>query len=149
MKKWIVAASVLVAVAIATFAFIWLRIPDLEPKVKVVAVHSEKYNDTLYIKMMIWGVTWDHRIILVSESPDKSQDVFFHPDINREYIIKGWTRFFYRLECDTLQLYVDYRSDIPALFDSRIVVRQNVLTGSEMFDLSTNYEARGLKTVEW
>jgi hypothetical protein len=120
------------------------RFPEFRPVVTSVAIQSSDRADALYVKRMVWGLTSDHQVIVVSGSPQEE----FEPDPSKEYVYKGLSPFFYSYTTDTLTVYVRQRAEVPEQLSTRIHVFQVVLGNPEMMNLMETYHEKGLQKLE-
>ncbi len=111
------------------------------PDFTKIEFYSDKYDEAIYLKKQVWGLTGDHQIIVISESPKAK----FNDAIQKDYRYNGLSPFYYSFKHDTLTVYVRKISQVPQDFHSNIVVVQNELNNVEMHDLMEKYNELGLK----
>lgn len=144
MKLFII---VIVSLAVIVLAFLWCaytRLPDYKATISKVEIYSNNLDERIFIKEKVWGVSANHRVIVVSKSPEND----FQPNENCEYVFKGSLPFFYKFENDTLNLYVRRKSTVPEKLSTNIQINQIVLSNPEMMALMDNYGEKGLKTIQ-
>lgn len=103
-------------------------------------VFSELTNDTIYLKSKTWGLTSNHKIILIRNYFDED----FKYDSLHDIQIKGEDYIFYELKLDSLILYLEHPVDIPVNFSSKTKVKQVALKGSEFRNLFENHKSLGV-----
>ena len=91
MKKYIIVIGIFLLIFITFLLYLYFRLPDLGPKVSLVEIYSINFEENIYIKKKVWGLLGNDQVIVVSKSNESS----FEPDINREYVFKGLSPFFY------------------------------------------------------
>lgn len=96
----IFAASFIIAIAVAIYFF--SQLPYYDPDVKVIEIYSRTYDEKIYIKKEVRGITGGYSIIVISNSPDHN----FEKNKNTDYIYEGLTPFFYKFENGTLNVFV-------------------------------------------
>ncbi|NQX40646.1 hypothetical protein SAMN05421820_10450 [Pedobacter steynii] len=102
------------------------------------------HRDTLYLKKRIDG---NKEIIAISTS----SDLKFDPDSSSMFIYDvSSTSLFYKQTADSLIIYTNALSEIPAKFTSRVKISQIELSNPEMMDLMDNkyYMKMGLKKLD-
>ena len=144
MKTFISVIVILFLIIISFSLYVYLKVPNLEPKVSIVDVYSSNFWQKVYIKRKVWGITGNHEFTVVSKSGDES----FEPNEDNEYVYKGLSPIFYSFRDDTLNIYVMKESKKPTEMTTRIQVNQIVLTNPQMMNLMVNYKDKGLKKVE-
>lgn len=146
MRKPII-ISVLVVVLIA-FVIFYLSVPkkDYDVAVSIVELSSKTSNSKLFLKKKTWGMTGDGQVIIISDNGDKS----FELDSSRNYIFKGLSALYYKVENDTLSIYVAKTSSVPPNLKTSFIVKQTELENPDMIRLieNDNYKKQGLKIIE-
>jgi hypothetical protein len=102
------------------------------------------YRDTLYLKKRIEA---NKEIIVISTYSSLKSD----PDSSSMFIYDvSSTSLFYKQTADSLIIYTDVLSEIPAKFTSRVKISQIELSNPEMMDLMDNksYMKMGLKKMD-
>ncbi len=143
MKFFVIGGILIAALAIFFLWYALTHLPEFTPQFWQVGLYSDRFDEELFIKRKVWGITGDHQVIVVSKS--KTEE--FKPDEEREYVFRGLSPLFYRFESDTLKLYVTHAAKVPPNFDSRIHIEQVVLSNTEMMSLMENHERKGLKML--
>ena len=101
-------------------------------------------NKAIYIEASMWGLTGDHIQILLSGSPiivknqyDSTMDyIFFEPTI------------YYKQQGDTLIVYSPSLSKVPEKFNSKLVVKQLIISGyDDVKKFNNEYIGLGLKKI--
>ena len=117
---------------------------DHQPQILVEKIHSNYLNEDLFIKKISWGLTYDHSIIILSNSPNKS----IEPDSNSEYMF-SCSSIFYKLSNDSLLIFTSLKAELPLNFSSNIKVIQYKLENFEIMNLreNNNYKKKGLIMV--
>lgn len=144
MKKIYVITSLFVIFVIIIFLYLFMKIPDFEPKVTIVEIYSTRLDEKLFIKKKNWGITGDAQVIVLS----KLSSEIFEPDTNRELIFKGLSPLFYNFSNDTLNLYVTQKSEVPKGFSTNIIINQHLLTNPEIMKLMKDYKDKGFKKID-
>ena len=144
MKKFLITIIILASIVISIAVFFYASIPDLKPTFSTVEIRSDKFNEAIYIKKMVWGLTGDHLVIVISKSSSKE----FEPDSQKEIVFYGADYFFYKFVNDTLNLYVRAESSQPKDLKTNIKINQIELTNPQMMDLYKDYGIRGIKKID-
>ena len=93
---------------------------------------SAANGDAIYIKRLIWGLTSDNQITVISNSPDEINEI----DSIRDYVFKDLVPFVYKLESNKLIIYTMQPAREPSQFDSsKIRVIQTRVSNPEYMDL--------------
>ena len=141
---------ILLAVAILLIAFVvfYFSVPkkDYDVAVNVVELSSATTKSKLFLKRKNWGMTGDGQVIIISDNGDKN----FELDSFRNYVFKGLSALYYRIENDTLSLYVAKASPVPANLKTSFIIKQTELENPDMMRLieNDNYKKQGLKIIE-
>lgn len=101
------------------------------PTYRIIPILSQNKKSTIYIKTKNSGVIGDHQLTVVSTSPEKE----FEPDSTKEMIFKGLEPFLYKLNKDTLFLFVWEKSIIPENVRSKWIVKQTEIDNPKMMNL--------------
>lgn len=144
MKTILLILVVFLFVIVLVLIYIYVKLPGFKPEVTIIEIDSEQANEKIYIKRKVWGISADHRIVVISISPETD----FEPNPNQEYVYKGFSPIFYRFVNDTLELFVNKLANIPSKMPTEIKINQIVLSNSEMMSLMEDYEGRGLSLIE-
>jgi hypothetical protein len=144
MKTTLIIILILTGLLLTLLSYLYFNLPDYKPKVSIVSIYSERFDERIALKKKVWGVTGDHQVIVVSKSADDE----FQADENREYVFEGFLPLFYRFERDTLHLYVRKASKVPDAMPTKITINQVVLNNTEMIELAEKYRELGLKKIE-
>ena len=141
----LVGGIVLLFVALVVLYFSFPK-KGYDNNIEIIEISSPNNSSKLFIKKKTWGMTGDGQVIVVSNEGNN----IFEPDSTSEYIFKGLSPFLYKVEKDTLVLYVYQASQVPANLKSDFVVRQVELENSEMMKLmeNDNYKQQGLIIVK-
>ena len=89
---------------------------------------------SLYLKSNNWGLTYDHKITVISTD----SDLEFKSDSISEYIFYGFDGLIYKAENDTLKIYTRQLPKIPPKFESDVIV--------ELIEIKSNPEWGKMKT---
>ena len=118
---------------------------DNTPVVLVKKIYSPKLRDSIFLKKISWGLTYDNEIIVVSTSSSLS----IEPNPKKEYVFLT-SEIFYKVSNDSLYIYTSQSVKNPIYFKSRFRVIQKVLSNPEMMNLKgyENYKNKGLKVIE-
>ena len=145
-KEMIILLSV--AILLITYVVFYFLVPkkDYDVAVYVVELSSPTTKSKLFLKKKNWGMTGDGQVIIISDNGDKN----FELDSARNYIFNGLSALYYRIENDTLSIYVAKASTVPANLKTSIVVKQVELENADMMRLieNNNYKKQGLKIIE-
>jgi hypothetical protein len=122
----------------------WKRIKfDLfTPEVDMISIHSDRFEETLYIKRMVWGMTGDNQVIVISKSSRK--ETVTNP--NEEFVFQGLGAFYWKYSDDTLEIYYDSKFIPPARSSIKIFIRPIKLNNEKMSVLLNSYRNMGLST---
>lgn len=142
MKIILILIITIALIIVAILVYTYFVFPNLGPIVRTIEVKSSISQEKIYIKKKQWGLTGDAQVIVVSESSEEE----FEPNENTEYVYRGLLPFFYKFENDTLNLYVRKKSGIPNN-KFKVIINQIELTNSQMMELMTTYEQKGLKKI--
>ena len=143
MKTFILIIVILLLIIVAFLIYTYFRLPDYQPKVSIIEIYSSNFEEKIFIKRKVWGITGDDGIIVISKSSNKS----FEPNTDSEYVFAGLSPFFYSFRNDTLNIYVGKESKKPIEMNTRIKINQIVLTNPEIMKLMENYKEKGLNKV--
>ena len=144
MRTIFIVIAVLIFIGLGILMYLYFKMPDLKPSVSITKIYSETYDEFLYIKKKVWGITGDHQIIIISNTFKEG----FEANVKTDYIYEGLLSLLYKFKNDTLNLYVRKKSDIPSVFESKIIVIQNILSNAEMNELLKDYKEKGIKKVK-
>ncbi len=76
------------------------------------------YEDALYLKRKVWGISGNHQTMEVTTTLENSK-----PDNDSDsYIYKGVEKLIYKIEGDTLKLYSIQDPVLPKQFESSIPI---------------------------
>jgi len=139
----IVAGSLFIIFII--FVIIFLRsTPQWEPVISRIEINIPDLNESVYVTKKIWGVSYDHQIILISSQPKK--EVKYDPET--DYLYEGHSTLFYKVDGRDLKIYTRKRAHPPQHFDSEVNIVQIELDNVGMNKLKENYEKEGLKEIK-
>jgi hypothetical protein len=91
-------------------------------------IYFPKKMTSLYLKSNNWGLTYDHKITVISTD----SDLEFKADSISEYIFHGFDGLIYKVQNDTLKIYTRQQPEIPPKFESEINV--------ELIEIKNNTE---------
>jgi len=147
MKKILIIIGVVVIVSLLVFGLIFYNgfSEKHEPAISIKEVHSNTLNESIYLKKISWGLTYDHEIVVVSMSSDKKTE----PDSTKEFIFLS-SEIFYKVSNDSLYIYTASKVKEPINFNSKFKIEQVELSNPEMMDLRgyDNYKKQGLKMIQ-
>jgi len=141
---------IVLAVAILLIAFVvfYFSVPkkDYDVAVNVVELSSATTKSKLFLKKKNWGMTGDGQFIIISDNGEKN----FELDSSRNYVFKGLSALYYKIENDTLSIYVAKASPVPSNLKTSFVIKQTELENPDMMRLieNDNYKKQGLKIIE-
>jgi hypothetical protein len=102
-------------------------------KMEVFEISSEDRKNKIFIKRKVWGLTDDHQITVISNSPN---EIFLEPDSTTNYIYKGPQPFVYSVRGDTLIIFTMVPSTEPINFDSKgVYILQKRVSNPEYLNL--------------
>jgi hypothetical protein len=104
-----------------------------KPVSKKKQIYFPNEMTSLYIKSNNWGLTYDHKITVISTN----SDLEFKADSISEYIFYGFDGLIYKTQNDTLKIYSRQQPNIPPKFDSDIIV--------EIIEIKSNPEWKKMK----
>ena len=104
-----------------------------KPVVEKRQIYFPNKMTSLYLKSNNWGLTYDHKITVISTSSATE----FQADSISEYIYYGFDGLIYKTENDTLKIYSRQNPKIPTEFDSEIKV--------QLIEIKSNPEWEKLK----
>lgn len=81
-------------------------------------LNFSSYEDALYLKRKVWGITGNHQTIELTSTLENSKS----NDHSDSYIFKGAEELIYKIEGDTLKLYSVQDPILPKQFDSSIKI---------------------------
>lgn len=139
MKKSMIYLLIVAVLCIAgVVIYFSKKVPDYEPVFNIV-VFTGSAGDKIYLVEKVWGISADHRQVLITEMrPDGA----IITDTN--YVFNGYTPFLYKYDNDTLNIYTQNPSIEKKPFIGGIKVEQNILNNPQMIRLLTEYEEHGL-----
>ncbi|GHC65882.1 hypothetical protein GCM10008083_33780 [Ulvibacter litoralis] len=104
-----------------------------KPEVEKKQIYFPDKLTSLYIKSNNWGLTYDHKITVISTSPVSE----FKADSITEYIFYGFDGLIYKAVNDTLKIYSRQKPKIPTDFDSEVYI--------DLIEIKNNSEWNKLK----
>jgi hypothetical protein len=116
--------------------------PDFKPLVKCDRLYSNSVKDSVFVKLQARG--FSYRVIVISQDSKRE----FEPDSTKDFIFKGFSAIYYKMDKDTLIVYTPLKVKAPMGFMSKIRVRQIELKNPEMMNLRDKYINLGLKKME-
>lgn len=140
MKVFFLIIGILIIIIALYLLYFSKQIPDYKPIVKILKIHSDDLNESIYIKKKSWGITYDHQLIIISKSSDED----FEPNEDENYI---FLNLFYKVKEDTVFIYTMKKSTVPRNFHSKFKIKQIELSNPEMMELTTKYKEKGLDTL--
>lgn len=143
MKTFTKIICVFISIIILIGIYLYIKFPNLDPNIEVIEIHSQKYNETIFIKKKTWGLTGDSHLIVISNS----SEVNFEKNEKNDYIFEDLTPLLYKFEKDTLTIYTMELAPFPDNMISNIRINQIKLTNSEMMELNKKYQEKGLKKI--
>ncbi len=149
MKKKILVTLLIVSiVSIATFCYINFGINRdnyvvEQPQLVIKSFYSAANNDSIYLKRISWGITYDKEITVLSKTQSETADSTL------DYIYPT-TDVFFKLSKDTLFVYSSIVSSPPKFFQTSFTIVQKELNNSEIMELRANdlFRKKGLEIVE-
>ncbi len=118
---------------------------DMSPEYGIYSIALPNGRE-IYVKRMVWGLNGDSLVI----SPNR--DHCNTPDAKTDYIFRsldaGWSGFYYKVENDTLILYVWIKADEPQSGTFPIKVLQHEPKLAEYNEIKENAAKLGLKHVQ-
>ena len=128
-------------------AIVYFAFPRKNDDVRFLIKELPTLNNTekIFIKKRNWGITGGSQQIIISKS-DENEEA---PDSNKNYIYKGLSSFYYKLQNDSLLVYVTNAASVPAQFKTSLKIRQIELENPLMMNLleNGNYKKKGLETI--
>lgn len=109
-----------------------------------IKVQSDLTNEILYFESKSWGLTSNHKIILIRNYYNEE----FVYDSIRDIKIVGEDYIFYELKSDSLILYLEHPVSIPTNFSTNLQVKQIRLKGSEFRNYFENHGKLGVKVFD-
>ncbi len=138
----------IVAILLIAFVVLYFSMPkkDYDVAVNVVELTSATTKSKLFLKKKNWGMTGDGQVIIISDNGDKN----FEVDSSRNYVFKGLSALYYKIENDTLSIYVAKASEVPPNLKTSFIIKQIELENTDMMRLieNDNYKKQGLKIIE-
>ncbi|RNC79865.1 MAG: hypothetical protein ED557_12055 [Balneola sp.] len=131
----------IIFIVIGVIAYFSFTTPKHEPTVRQITFTSST-GLNVYLVEKIWGISSDHRQVVLTEVPQKDNDI---SNINFTY--SGQLPFLYKQVKDTLFIYVQKPLEQESSFNGNIKLKQVVLNNPEMMDLLMVYEQEGLKKL--
>ncbi len=94
---------------------------------------------------MTWGLTGDQQVNVISNIDSTD----FTPQSSREYVYRGLSAIYYKLQDDTLFIYTPTIAPVPQDFKIPYKVIQIELSNPEAMDLivNDNYKQKGLTQI--
>jgi hypothetical protein len=145
MKKlWLFIAIALVAIIVYVVIYWWRFTSAWQPVTNHVEIYIPDLNESIYVSKKVWGVSYDHQIVLISSQPKEKVNY----DSETDYIYQGLSSLFYKVAGRDLVIYTRKKSPIPKRFNSRANIVQVELDNQDMSTLRADYEKEGLKKIE-
>jgi hypothetical protein len=149
MMKILILSTVFVGL-LAGILFLWFTKSIGEPDVQATTNEYNEYvvsfdelSEKIYIRARTWGLAGNHQEIILSNEPiDNKHGEYFK---DRQFIFLDSTELYYKKKgMNTLEIYVDYKSDIPQTFSSKVNIEQIEL---KSLDQVKDYEKNGFSKV--
>lgn len=145
MKKTLIFIGILIVVVFVVMYFSFPK-KGYDTNIEVVEISSANHSSKLFIKKKTWGMTGDGQVIIISDNDNRE----FEPDSTKDYVFKGLSPLFYKVERDTLLLYTYQVSSVPSNLKSNFIIRQIELENPSMMNLieNDNYKQQGLNIIK-
>lgn len=140
----LLAAVVLSALVLSSMSS---SLSSLGPEANEYVIDFESLEEKIYIKARAWGLAGNHEEIILSNEPIKNKHLEYFYD--RQFIFLSVTEIYYKkVNEDTLEVYVSYKSDEPRDFRSKVKIKQIEFKDlNNALDMKTNPEKYGLTRV--
>jgi hypothetical protein len=134
----------IISVAVVLLFFYTRSIWSIESSVKsdtqCIPILSKDKDDSLFLIKRNWGITGDGQTIVISKSPKSNSSI----DELEDYTYNGLQSFFYKIQGDTLYVYVENLAKKPINMKTKITVTQIELDNRKMMSLYKNFKELGL-----
>jgi hypothetical protein len=120
---------------------------SLSPAPNEYVIGFDSVGENIYIRARAWGLAGNHEEIILSNEPIQNKHLeYFH---DKQFIFLSMTELFYKkINADTLEVYVDHKSEYPPQFQSKIKIKQMELKDLDnASDIKANPEKYGLTRV--
>ncbi len=110
-------------------------------------IDFDSLGEKIYVRARAWGLAGNHEEIILSNEPIKNKHLEYFYD--RQFIFLSVTELFYKkTNEDTLEVYVDYKSEVPPKFQSKVKIKQIEFKDVDnASDMKANPEKYGLTRV--
>ncbi|MDN5217497.1 hypothetical protein QQ020_35825 [Fulvivirgaceae bacterium BMA12] len=115
---------------------------NFDPHIKDFMVESDKKEIIGHFRLVIWGISGNHRKIILSENK-KSNTKY---DSLTDYIFSD-VPVFYKVSGDTLNIYTTGLSRIPKNQYENLIVNQIKISGPEYHKLLDDYKSKGFDLI--
>jgi len=120
---------------------------SLSPPPNEYVIDFDSLGESIYIRARAWGLAGNHEEIILSNEPIQNRHLeYFH---DKQFIFLSLTELFYKkINADTLEVYVDHKSEEPPKFQSKVKIKQIELKDVDnASDMNANPEKYGLRRV--
>ncbi|MVT39188.1 hypothetical protein GO495_01215 [Chitinophaga oryziterrae] len=144
-RIFLLSISIVVILAAIAIYFNWDNKNDYF-QTTITKLPSKKGYPSVFIKRMVWGLTGDKQVIVISNTDNKN----FKAPKSNEYVYEGLFEMFYKIQRDTLFIYTLISSPVPNKFSAPYKIVQVELNNPELMDLIENdkYKQLGLIKIE-
>lgn len=101
--------------------------------------------DTLFVKTVVWGISGNHHKTFISGY--QKDDTQYNAE--KDFIYQEGYPIYYRVNKDTLFMYVTTVSPTPDKFNSSIVVEQIKIDGRKFRELSEAFRNNELNKIDF
>ncbi len=145
----VVVSSVTIALAASFFFsnFFSSNDTDVPTSYNEYVIDFDSLEEKIYIRARAWGLAGNHEEIILSNEPIKNKHLEYFYD--KQFIFLSVTEIYYRkANEDTLEVYVDYKSEVPPNFRSKVKIKQIEFKDLKKApDMKANPEKYGLTRV--
>lgn len=122
-------------------------VSSLSPEANEYVIDFESLEEKIYIRARAWGLAGNHEEIILSNEPIKNKHLEYFYD--RQFIFLSVTEIYYKkVNEDTLEVYVSYKSEVPPDFRSKVKIKQIEFKDlNKAPDMKANPEKYGLTRV--
>ena len=128
-------------VSILSFIVLMKSCPDFSPEYGVLPLKLSESQE-VYLKREIRGQNYD--VVVLSPNKDHCSEA----DPKSDYIFRGHSSIFYKIEGNTLILFLAVEATPPESGSFPIKVVQNVKNFKEFVQIRNNYQNLGLTRLE-
>jgi|GEM_PF-4529368 len=134
----------LVTIAIISLVYYGSGEPtyDYSPVIKAIEVPLYEANKSVFIIEKVWGINSEHREIIISEQAPINGAI-----VDVAYIYRGQLSFLYKLESDTLVVYLRNEMEKKLPYGDQVKVTQVILDNPSMMKLLETYDEEGLEKL--